>query len=165
MATSEGELRMTLAGAGEPDPDGRESAVERARAGWQKVQRFERGATGPGQIKRLGEAVFDALQVVTVQLARVSALQQEQFRVLTWIRQTCDAAAGVQRERRDKRMPGAKGAVRVLVERYRAQGARLAAVSAELEALRVAHDRLAIALAEKEGWQAGLPPIAPAARE
>jgi len=132
------------------------------------VEAWERAVgacTDARRVATLSGGLVNALTVMAGRLDRMTLAQREQFRVLTWIRQTCDAAAGVQRERRDKRMPGAKGAVRVLVQRYAAQGARLAAVSAELEALRVEHDRLSVALAEREGWQAGLPEIAPAARE
>jgi len=86
-------------------------------------------------LERAGRAVCALLETR-------SREHEGQFRVLTWIRQTCDAVAGVRRERENKRAAGARGAVTVLVARYRAREAEIAELRSQLDAARDAHTRL-----------------------
>lgn len=93
----------------------------------------EEAAHGPfsgATVREAAKLLTAAFMAISVRFDTVSAAQQEQMRGLTWIRQTCDEVAGVKREREDKRMPGAKGAVTVLIARFRALQAKLEASEA-----------------------------------
>lgn len=64
-----------------------------------------------GELSRLGTR--DAEQV-----ERLTAEKRNQFVALTEIRTLADSVPGVAEEREQRRLPGALGAVTVLVERY-----------------------------------------------
>jgi hypothetical protein len=144
MALKKAELRMLLAEEGR-DPL---TVVLALREAWQAAlgvlgdhldgcPTWGREDTARLQpVIAAGDTLADTLAATAGALDRRTQQHGEQMRVLTEIRQVCDAVAGVRREREEKRAPGAKGAVRVLIARYRALQVAHAAVLKE--ALQVA---------------------------
>jgi hypothetical protein len=136
-------LRMTLA----DESDGLAPSTVSALAAWQAALEALRVACAVAEshVPPLGvrfTAVERAGRAVCALLELRSREAGEQCRVLTGIRQTCDAVAGVRQEREETRLAGARGAVTVLVSRYRAREAELVALRAQLDAARDENTRL-----------------------